>query len=238
MDVYQALNCSNTKSMFVFLLRLLRPNVILDVGSRDGSDALRFRRYAPGARIIAIEANPELHGRMEANPELRRAKIETKNAAASDKAGTASFAIFNEHKGTGSLRQKIGAQAHESYVVPTVRLDSMIQGVPGPTALWIDVEGLSYEVIQGASGILSSVVLVHAEMEAQELFAGQRTSQELTMLLEQKGFTLVDGGVPPGRRAGNAIFVPTAVARRLSVLIPVVAYKGYSRVRDRRRRKA
>jgi hypothetical protein len=72
--------------------------------------------------------------------------------------------------------------------------------------------------------------LIHTEIEAQELFAGQRTSGDVFALLARHGFTFLDGGTPVGRRAGNAVFVRSDLASRLSVLMPVLAYKCYSRL--------
>ena len=109
-----------------------------------------------------------------------------------------------------------------------------MDGIPTDTArriaLWVDVEGVAYEALEGAAGIMDSVVLIHTEVEAQELFAGQRTSGDVYALLARHGFTFLDGGTPVGRRAGNAVFVRSDLASRLSVLMPVLAYKCYSRV--------
>jgi len=42
------------KYLFLNLLKILSPKVILDVGSMDGADSLRFRKMSPYSQIEAI----------------------------------------------------------------------------------------------------------------------------------------------------------------------------------------
>jgi precorrin-6B methylase 2 len=48
-----------TKYAFHALLWLLDPDVILDVGSMDGSDSKKFKRLTQNAEVVAFEANPD-----------------------------------------------------------------------------------------------------------------------------------------------------------------------------------
>jgi hypothetical protein len=50
-----------TKYLFLILLHDLRRSIVLDVGSLDGADSLRFRAMLPDAKIFAFEANPYLY---------------------------------------------------------------------------------------------------------------------------------------------------------------------------------
>lgn len=201
------------------------------MGSRDGREALRFRHYAPDARVIAIEANPELHAKMVADPLLVPAAIETMNLAVSNADGEASFTIFKRNKGTGSLRLKPGREVIATHAVPMRRLDTVVDPGNGRTALWIDVEGCTYEALEGAAGLMHSIDVIHAEIEGEEVFSGQKTAREVLTLLSEKNFMRIDGDVPTGYRGGNVVFLRSDIARRLSIFLPVLAYKCYSHIR-------
>jgi len=48
-----------TKYAYHALLWLLQPEVVLDVGSMDGSDSKRFRKLLARAEIVAFEGDPD-----------------------------------------------------------------------------------------------------------------------------------------------------------------------------------
>ena len=52
-------------------------DLICDVGSFDGTHALRFVR--PGRRLVAIEANPRAAASMARDPRLQAAKVDVHN---------------------------------------------------------------------------------------------------------------------------------------------------------------
>ena len=82
-----------TKYLFLNLLRMFRPGLILDVGSMDGSDSMRFRRMSPQSKIIAFEANPYNYAKMQSNPHLAQMNIEVRNRLVSSKAEKGKFYI-------------------------------------------------------------------------------------------------------------------------------------------------
>src|SRR6478752_2076513 len=76
--------------------------------------------------------------------------------------------------------------------VRTTRLDTYLgQHAPEATriALWIDVEGKTFEVLSGARDALVRVQLLHLEVETSPLIADvQRTYSDVHALLESSGF--------------------------------------------------
>jgi FkbM family methyltransferase len=234
MNPYRLLASGHEKSLFLFLLRLLKPDLVMDVGSRNGREALTFRQTAPAARVVAIEANPELYSAIRSDPQVIAAGIEVLPFAASDRIGRATFSIFNERKGTGSLRRKTGNRIHGTFEVETRRLDELT-GDAQRIALWLDVEGAAHEALDGCAGAMSRVVAVHAEVEAVSLFDDQKTRGAVDALMAERGFAAIDGGVPAGRRAGNVVYLRADLARRPGVLAAVLAYKLYVRARLGRR---
>jgi len=166
----------NTRRLFLRLLHTFEIDTVCDVGSMDGSDALRFRRMLPAAEIIALEPNPLNFDLMEAD--LQRHHIRVLPVAASDREANARFFVVRAEyspsgnpalRGMSSLHRRIdGSPLAEVIGVHTIRLDSLLAAsgnAGGRVALWIDTEGMAFEAISGASGILARTQMLHVEVE-------------------------------------------------------------------------
>jgi len=189
----------NTRQVFLALLRDLDIDLVCEVGSMDGADALAFRTCLPHARIIALEPNPANLRHMRADQRLAAARIDIVGAAASRVDAHAPFFVVeadyasaNARRGMSSLHQR-DARAWPSTAVDvqTLRLDTLlapaIAAVAGGArvALWIDVEGHACEVLEGLRGVAQHVVLLHVELESQPCIAPeQRLYPEARALLE------------------------------------------------------
>ena len=189
----------NTRQLFLALLRDLDINLVCEVGSMDGTDALAFRTRLPHARIIALEPNPANLRRMRADQRLEMARIDIVGAAASREDAHAPFFVVdadyasaNARRGMSSLHQR-DARAYPSTAVEvqTLRLDTLlapaIAAMAGGArvALWIDAEGHACEVLEGLRDVAQHVVLLHVELESQPCIAPQqRLYPEAHALLE------------------------------------------------------
>jgi FkbM family methyltransferase len=191
----------STRRLFDGLLRSLGVDIICDIGSMDGTDALRFRRLCPRAAVIAFEANPENFERMRNDAALDGADIRREPLAVSDGDGRADFFVVRApsgpqaraRRGMSSLYPRRQIDQLEAIVqVETTRLDTYLdRRAPHATsiALWIDVEGKAYEVLSGARDALAKVQLLHIEVEVSPLIADvQRTYSDVYALLESSGF--------------------------------------------------
>ncbi|MBD3646646.1 MAG: FkbM family methyltransferase, partial [Pseudomonadales bacterium] len=156
----------DTKILFLKLLRVFQPDNILDIGSRDAREALTFRDCLPGSSIYAFEANPALFARIQADQNVARAHIHAVNKAASNETGTIRFQISDgdydnttrdDLAGTSSIKERPGFAYKASIDVESTTLDTYFQDTPGHFALWIDVEGATFEVIEGALNLLPRV---------------------------------------------------------------------------------
>ncbi len=226
-----------TRHLFYYLLRRLEPALILDVGSRDGSDALAFRAACPRARVVAIEAHPQLAERMAKDPVLARERIEVRHCAVSDSDGEATFTVYQGEKRLGSLMDPGERPVAEAIRVPTRRLDGLPGLVgAGRTALWIDVEGATYQALQGASRLLDSVILLHTEAEWEEAWAGQKLAGDLVALLAQHALVPVFTGMKRHIPQGNIVFARRELVREVSgfgVRAGSVLYRGWTRLAAR-----
>lgn len=192
-----------TKYLFLNSLKILKPGLILDVGSMDGSDSIRFRAMSPQSRIIAFEANPHNFLKMQSNPRVARLNIEVRNQLISSVAGAGKFyiskgAVAGSNSGnmgtSSSMLPTNSSDIAEEIEVPSIRLDEVIAGATTPTdwvALWIDVEGAGYEVLSSIERAKHQVAVLHIEVELAEFWVGQKLKNDVIKLANDLGMVLL-----------------------------------------------
>jgi FkbM family methyltransferase len=186
----------NTHHLFEGVLKILKPDIILDVGSRDGQEALRFKNLCPSSTVVAYEANPHQFRKMAVNPLLARG-IVLRNVAVASANGTTSFYVAradyekaedrNNNLGQSSLLPN-GIDTQEKVAIETVTLDEELKRLAKQndvtTALWIDVEGAEAEVFQGLASLRNTVKLIHVECATRPKRAGQKSMYHLQEMLQ------------------------------------------------------
>ncbi len=194
-----------TKYAFHALLWLLEPEVVLDVGSMDGSDSRRFRKLVPRADIVAFEGNPYNYRAMLEDPEIGRERIKVVHSLVSDIEGVRSFFVQRPvagaghyNRGTSSLtrREEEGLTTEEVHL-NAVRIDSfLVRDYPraSSVALWVDVEGHAFSVLEGMSGARDRVKLMHVEVETVEVWPGQKVEADTLRLAAGMDFIAVACG--------------------------------------------
>jgi len=212
----------DTGRLFLKLLRTLEVDTVCDVGSMDGSDSLRFRRALPSAEVIAFEPNPRNFALMQADARLRVERIRVLPLAASDRSSDAPFFVVGAEYERGRDRARRGMsslhkRADSSLIADVVqvrmtRLDDVLAAgnTSARVALWIDTEGMAYEAISGASGVLTRTQMLHVEVETTPCIGpDQRLFPDVAGLLREAGFTLVAADQPLTSMQLNALFVRT-----------------------------
>ena len=209
----------NTSWFFARLLQKMHVDVVCDVGSMDGSDALRFRDARPAAQIYAFEVNPENLRVMKDNPLLSERDIQIVGLAASDVDGEADFFVLpadysytrrNDVRGMSSLYRR---PSHPGVAtrVATTRLDTFLRERCSPRTrigLWIDVEGKAFEVIQGALGIIKQLRVLHVEVETTAAIAAdQKLYEQVKLQLRRLGFSEVATDKSTDHPQFNAVFM-------------------------------
>lgn len=220
----------STGWLFRKLLRTLRIDLVCDIGSMDGTDALACRVAVPNARIYAFEVNPDNLQEMWSNRALRERQVELVPLAISDQDGRADFYVVEAAnrgvglRGMSSLYRRPASPYFETRTVniETARLDTFLHArneAGRPLALWIDVEGKSYEVLQGARGVWGDVRLVHVEVEAEPCIApGQVLYPQVRSLLLSLG--LQELGIDRIRPAQfNALFIERELLARFRLRV-------------------
>lgn len=215
---------AGTRHLFLRLLPVLGIDLACDVGSMDGGDALAIRRARPAARVLALEPNPHNFARMRADARLTGADIELLPLAANDREGPCTFHLVDadyaqphHRRGMSSLLERTDARLRAgSLCVECARLDRLLGAGGGGArriALWIDVEGMAFEALQGARGILDEVWLIHVEVETRPCIAPlQHLYPEIDEFLTRAGFQRIATSAPLDAEQWNAVYVRTATS--------------------------
>jgi len=231
--------------LFRLLAKHLGAEVICDVGAFDCFHSKRFR--ATGAKVIALEANPVNFDALARDTSLAAAGIELFNYAAWNRDEVVTFNVVDA---TGrdaqwralisSIRERAPDTSYASKPVPVraVRLDSFLTDVlAGPAstiALWIDVEGAGYEVLEGMHGIRDRVCLVHVEVETRAFWRGQHLWPEVEALMGQVGFTPI--ARCRGDKQFDVLFVNDRWLARSRAVIGGITFLAWARLRAARAR--
>ena len=123
----------------------LRPGcVFMDIGANIGAYALFVAAFAgPGARIVAVEPQPDVFDRLSYNIALNPFHtVKAVACAVADKAGELTLFVDPRNRGESSLRI-VGTNEGAQIRVPAVTLLDLVQG-EGLTridAIKLDVEG-------------------------------------------------------------------------------------------------
>ena len=210
----------NTKRVFLDLLPRFAVDTVCDVGSMNGAEARAFRAVLPAARVIAFEPNPMNLRLMAADARLRDRGIDIVPLAISDRDGEAPFflvkadyAAAHDRRGMSSLYERAVPELRDGAVTArTARLDSVLArsdaARPRRIAMWIDVEGKSFEAIQGARGVLAETLLLHVEVETEPCIgASQKLHADVDALLESEGFVQIASDRRPREPQFNALYV-------------------------------
>jgi FkbM family methyltransferase len=225
----------NTRRLFCAVLRSFGADLVCDIGSMNGQDALLFKRRLPWSRVIAFEANPMNFERMRANSALAVGSVGVEPLAICERDGVADFFVVradhpaqHARRGMSSLYRRAETDQIERVVqVPTARLDSYVSRHASDArrlALWIDVEGKAYEVLDGARGILARVQLIHVEVETRPLIGtDQKIYSEVRALLLESGFTEIasDHALTGGQFNVLYARLPAAPAARAALALDV-----------------
>lgn len=174
------------------VVRLLPIESSIEVGAFDAEYSRRMLEINSEIRIVAFEASPYVHSRFIGE---MPAEIRYENIAISDRAGTASLELQLEYSdqsqiGNNSIKRRKEAKQYGYVDVPCDCLDNVCPEL-GAISLWIDAEGASREVLQGAVATLSKTLAIFIETEHRELWMGQWTHRDVERFLSAQGFSLI-----------------------------------------------
>jgi FkbM family methyltransferase len=170
------------------------PKNVLEIGSRDGYHADYLKKYfnIPDDKVFIVDAHPYCANLIR----IDHPNYRVIEAAIAPKRGILKFnAIQNLDLGSlgmSSLLPKVaGPDFGETWVnVIAITGEDLIDLIEEPEIdlLKLDVEGLTYEVLESFSLNLRRVKFIHTEAEYFEVWKGQKLYQDLCDLLTKYGF--------------------------------------------------
>jgi FkbM family methyltransferase len=180
----------------------IEPKTILDIGSFDGGDSIRFKQGFPGVRVVAFEADPDCFAMLSRN--AGPFGVECVHAAMCDNDGEANWyqshdSRSRESGSQGSMyrhspeyQQRYGfvQQSTVPIKVGGARVDSFCSkaGIAEIDIAQIDVEGAEYEVIVGFGAILPRLLYIEAMSSGG--WIGARQISDLHRHLSRTGYLL------------------------------------------------
>lgn len=168
----------------------VKPDVrtILDVGACDGYDAMLLHQAFPSARTIAVEALQENYERY-----CMRLPIETVCAVIGETEETRWFFV-KEINGIHSLYDRGCQYGSIMRQVKTLSLEKLCRDlcVSEIQVMKLDVEGSSWDVLQGAGpALLGTLQAIHVETEDVRFFQGQHLKEEVDQILTKAGLSCI-----------------------------------------------
>lgn len=192
-----ALECLHSE-----LLKLISPQIIIEAGAFEGDFALAESLHHPNAKVIALEANPDVWKHFQAR--FTSSNVEYLNLAVSSSDDDITIYSPRLIKGTqmpviGRMSSAAGLPFNDSegveYSVSGVRLESIISKYAqetGPISVWIDVEGFAYDALIGCGRYLDSgVSSIFVELETSDVWKDQKNSEHVRNLLARQDFISV-----------------------------------------------
>jgi FkbM family methyltransferase len=136
--------------------------VIVDAGAHSGLFSALVKRRNPTCRVVAIEANPQLHSVIRANLGPY-SNWELIPKALSDATGPMSFFVNSGATQTSALSQEsaemFGSQSSERITVDSTTIDSLVTelGIDRIDVLKLDIQGAEARALKGASDFLPRI---------------------------------------------------------------------------------
>jgi FkbM family methyltransferase len=169
-------------------------DVVWDIGANLGVFTFAAAGAAgAGGRVVAVEADiwfADLIRRTVRSRRQGRAQVDVVPVAVSDAHGVARFNIAQRGGSTNHLEVARGTSetggVRETVSVVTVTLDWLLDHVPAPRVVKIDVEGAEDRVLSGAARLLGQVKpIVICEVS-------DYNADTVTALLHGHGYSLFD----------------------------------------------
>jgi FkbM family methyltransferase len=169
---------------------------VLDIGSLNGIESVKFSEKIPNCSIHTFEPNLESYKNILISTEGIE-NIKAHNIAASDFDGTSDFFITYENMGGSSLLEpailhKTGSNI-EKTTADVVRLDRwcLDNNIKDINILWIDAQGSELNIFKGMGNLLQDVKAIYVECSLIPYYKGASHKDDVIKYLIDYNFELV-----------------------------------------------
>ena len=171
--------------------------IILDIGSLNGIESVKFTEKLPNCKVHTFEPNPESYNNVLLSTEGIE-NVEVHNVAASNFNGESDFYITYDNMGGSSLLEPSGVihKTGSSFlktVVNVIRLDEFCyeNKITDVNVLWMDVHGSELNIFKGMGDILNDVKAIYVECSMIPYYNGAAHKDEVIEYLNKYNFELV-----------------------------------------------
>lgn len=194
--------------LFADLCESLGVRTLIECGAHDAEASRAFLRRNTQGHAIALEANPRTYRDITSLAAEEGVTVLCEGIA--DVPGSRELLVPLNSLSMVSFRQQVKARGRviERITVSVTTLDTLRArfALEGSVALWIDVEGMSPEVLRGGKQLLNQTELVMVEVEKAEIWHGPTTASEVDRILALAGFVAVARDFQTGERLYNVIY--------------------------------
>jgi len=163
-------------------------NCVVEIGSMDGFDSIFFKNQFPDAEVFTIEGLPDNYEKYLAN----KNEINTFCIVITDYCGTIDYYVKNINGIHGIFDRGASYGTHKIQLeCKTLDFFCEENNITRIDVLKIDVEGATLNVLNGMSGILPNVKMMHIETEDYPFFTGQFLHNEVENFLINNNFKLL-----------------------------------------------
>ncbi len=178
---------------FILNNTFIDPKTVLEIGSNDGVDANILKEFfnIEDQNVWVVEPNPSKHSEIFSKfPKFNLIKF-----AINDKTGEFDFnQVPEENSGTSSLLNRYdewySTSQSKKIKVKTITGKSLLKIINKPEIdlCKIDVEGLTYEVLDSFGDELTKIKSFHLENEHILIWENQKLYDEVKNFLISKGY--------------------------------------------------
>ena len=189
----------------------LNLNNVFEIGALSGFDANVLSQKCKVSDVHIFEAVPNYCK----NIKNQYPSFKINNCAINNYNGTAKFNIIkgNNNYGISSLRNRNkdvikDKEEYDTVEVNSIRMDKYIEdnNIKSIDICKIDVEGCSYEVLEGFGKYLNYINFLHIESENKQCWENQKLTWDIFKLLENN-FIKLSNFHNPEKRQIDSIFV-------------------------------
>lgn len=173
-------------------------NTVFDIGSRDGDDAYYMSKELSARDTYVFECHPECFYRIQKKyPDFHNIEIAVSNFVGKS---TFNMVLTNDiEMGVSSMKDRLDdwyvVRNTNKVAVNVSTMSNLIKKYNIATPIdmvKIDVEGCSYEVLEGFREYLKDVKMFHMEVEEIAIWEGQKLVEDIIGIMSNNGFKLVD----------------------------------------------
>lgn len=181
------------------LLARLSPELLLDIGARNGESVIRFRNLWPCVKIASFEPRPVALKSLRITAHEAGGDCLVYPYALGENNGFCQMFEFPEHDGGSSILEptetlrdtRAWAKTHRKIKIETKRLDDISIPFPEDPFIKIDVQGLEFQVVKGGMKTFSRAIGCLVEVIHEPLYKNQGNFDEINKLLKSCGLNYV-----------------------------------------------